>query len=88
MTLSQGAGAGLGLTLGGILSAILKKYAGYDLTIGDAAAIMGAATGVGGVAFHALARYGLLPLLGWALHGPPKQAAGTTTVTVTHPPGA
>ena len=72
MTISPAAGVGaaLGAVLAGVLVAVLKKYAGYDMTPTDATAITAAMlVSVGGLA-HALWMIGLIPLTKRIVMGP------------------
>lgn len=77
MTAPAAIGGGLGAILGAVLANILKKYAGYDITLTDAAAIVAAMIAATGAVFHAIVSIGILGVWSVFLHGRPKIVAKT-----------
>lgn len=62
MTGAQATGAGIGAIAGGVLSAALNRYTGYQLSTYDASTLTVSAIAVGGAIAHALVTYGVTGL--------------------------
>ena len=88
MNASHVTGGGLGALLGVVISALLSKYANYDVTVTDAALIGSSAVAAGVGLGHAIGLYGIKGLFARLWSGEPKPAPAAKPPAVPQSPPA
>lgn len=73
MTVSQVAGGGLGAVIAGVLVQTLQTYAGFQIDLPGATAIVTALIAFGGWVAHGVDVYGLRGVLGRVWRGQPSK---------------
>ena len=86
MNASHVTGGGLGALLGVVISALLSKYANYDVTVTDAALIGSSAVAAGVGLGHAVGKFGIKGLFSRLWSGEPKPAPPVAKPAVVPPP--